>query len=206
MYPLPELHTERSLIRLPNRTDAPLLLRYRSDNRAHFQPWEPRREEAYFTLEACRRASAEAVEAARADRAYALLVFDPGGHEVLASVTLSNVCRGIFQACHLGYGVAAAWQGRGLMHEALVAVLELAFGPLGLHRVMANYMPHNERSARLLQRLGFKREGYAHRYLRIDGRWRDHVLTARIDPHDPDGAVSAVGAARDVPDTRDERT
>lgn len=184
MFPLPELHTERTCIRLPRHADAPLMVRYRVDNRAHFAPWEPRREEAYFTLEACRRAITEGLDAARADRAYPLLVFDPDGREVLAAITLSNIARGVFQAGHLGYGVAARWQGRGVMHEALRAVLELAFGPLALHRVMANYLPHNQRSERLLARLGFQREGYAPSYLRIAGRWQDHVLTARINPRD----------------------
>ena len=90
--------------------------------------------------------------------------------------------RGVFQACHLGYAVAQRWQGRGLMREALESGLEWAFGPLGLHRVMANYMPRNERSGKLLERLGFEREGYAKRYLCIAGVWEDHVLTARIHP------------------------
>lgn len=184
MFPLPELQTARTHIRLPQRADAPLLLRYRVDNRSHFAHWEPTREQAYFTLEACRRAIADGVEAARTDRGYPLLVLDPDQCEMRASITLANVTRGVFQAAHLGYGVAAAWQGRGLMREALEAVLDLAFGALALHRVMANYLPHNARSERLLQRLGFQREGYAAAYLRIDGRWQDHVLTARLNPRE----------------------
>jgi ribosomal-protein-alanine N-acetyltransferase len=66
------------------------------------------------------------------------------------------------------------------MDEALAAGLDWAFGELGLHRVMANYLPRNERSGRLLARLGFEREGYAREYLKIAGRWEDHVLTAKI--------------------------
>lgn len=184
MFPLPELRTGRCRIRLPAQADAALLLRYRTDNRAHFEPWEPRRDETYFTLDACGSSIADGLAAARADQTYPLLVLAPDGGEVCAGINLSNVVRGVFQACHLGYGVAAAWQGTGLMYEALCAVLDLAFGPLDLHRVMANYMPHNERSARLLARLGFEREGYAQQYLRINGRWEDHVLTARINSRD----------------------
>lgn len=184
MYPLPELHTERTCIRLPKTSDAAMLLRYRVDNREHFAPWEPRRDEAYFTQQACCRLITNGLEAARADRAYPLLVLDTDQHEVLASITLTNVVRGIFQACHIGYGVAAAWQGQGLMFETLRVVLNLAFGPLELHRVMANHLPHNERSARLLQRLGFEREGYARDYLCINGTWQDHVLTAKINSRD----------------------
>jgi ribosomal-protein-alanine N-acetyltransferase len=64
------------------------------------------------------------------------------------------------------------------MAEALQSVLGFAFGSLELHRVMANHVPGNDRSARLLERLGFEREGYAKAYLHLDGRWQDHVLTA----------------------------
>lgn len=172
----------RVCLRLPTPDDAARLLRYRIDNRAHLAPWEPRREPEYFTLEHCRQAIVDGLEAARLDRAHAFVVLSPDEQDILASFTLLNVVRGPFQACHLGYGIAAAQQGRGLMHEALQAGLAWAFGDLGLHRVMANYMPRNERSARLLERLGFEREGYARRYLQIAGQWEDHVLTAKVRP------------------------
>ncbi|MHA6204230.1 ribosomal protein S5-alanine N-acetyltransferase [Dyella soli] len=172
--------TERSRIRLGDASDASRLLRYRVQNRDHLAPWEPLREAAYYTLSHCVQTLAEAREAVRLDRAYPFFVFDLAETEIIASLTFANVVRGAFQACHLGYSIAAPWQGRGLMQEALGATLPWAFGEMDLHRVMANYMPRNERSARLLERLGFEREGYARRYLQIAGVWEDHVLTSRI--------------------------
>lgn len=180
----PQLSTERTHIRLLRGADTQALLRYRSENRGHLAPWEPLRDEAYYTPESCARAITDGREAARLDRGYPLAVFDLPQEEILATITFANVMRGPFQACLLGYGAAIQAQGRGLMHEALQAALEWAFGELDLHRVMANHLPHNERSARLLQRLGFEREGYAKAYLRIAGRWQDHVLTARTRPGD----------------------
>ena len=180
----PLLKTARTLSRLPEPSDASDLLAYRVGNREHFAPWEPQRDGSYYTLEHCVSAIDDANSLASLDRGYSLLVFDAEQQEILASITLSNVVRGPFQACLLGYGMAAGMQGRGLMHEALQAGLAWAFGGLGLHRVMANYLPHNDRSARLLERLGFEREGYARAYLKIDGCWQDHVLTAKIRPHD----------------------
>lgn len=82
-------------------------------------------------------------------------------------------------ACYLGYSVDHSSQGRGVMYEALDTLIPVVFSQFGLHRIMANYMPRNERSGRLLQRLGFEKEGYAKDYLQIAGRWEDHVLTAR---------------------------
>ncbi|HEX7732099.1 MAG TPA: GNAT family N-acetyltransferase [Rhodanobacter sp.] len=178
----PRLQTARTRIRLAGEADAPQLLRYRAANRAHLAPWEPLRDEAYCTLEHCMQSIAEGRENARLDRGYPFLVFDRDEAEILATFTLANVVRGAFQACHLGYDAAARAQGRGIMHEALQAGLAWAFGELDLHRVMANHLPRNERSARLLARLGFEREGYAKRYLRIAGVWEDHVLTALIRP------------------------
>lgn len=176
------LRTGRTCIRLAGEAHAPELLRYRMANRAHLAPWEPLREEAYWTLEHCVQSIADGRELARLDRGYPFLVFDREETAILATFTLANVVRGAFQACHLGYGMAARTQGQGIMHEALQAGLAWAFGELDLHRVMANHMPRNDRSARLLARLGFQREGYAERYLRIAGVWEDHVLTALVRP------------------------
>jgi ribosomal-protein-alanine N-acetyltransferase len=178
----PVLRTTRTLIRLPEERDATKLLRYRVENQAHLAPWEPLREPIYYTLDHCITSIADGLENARLDRGYPLLVFDHDEKALLATVNFANLVRGAFQACHLGYGVAAHMQGRGLMQEVLRAGIDWAFGELDLHRVMANYLPRNERSAKLLALLGFEREGYAKRYLNIAGVWEDHILTALVRP------------------------
>src|SRR5678810_331999 len=94
----------------------------------------------------------------------------------------TNIVRGPFQACHPGYQIALAQQGQGLMSETLRAGNAFMFAERRLHRIMANYRPENYRSARLLQSLGFRREGIAADYLFIDGAWRDHVLTSLVNP------------------------
>ena len=176
------LATPRTRIRHAGEADAAALWQFRMENRAHLAPWEPLREERYYTQGHCAQTIFDWRESIRLDRGYPFLVFDPDEREVIATFNLANLVRGVFQACHLGYAVAQKWQGQGLMREALELGLAWAFGPLGLHRVMANYMPRNERSGRLLERLGFQREGYAPRYLCIAGTWEDHVLTSLIHP------------------------
>jgi [ribosomal protein S5]-alanine N-acetyltransferase len=111
-------------------------------------------------------------------------LFAPDAPEhALGQVHLSQIARAPFCSALLGYSIDAAHEGRGLMREALEAVLADAFGPrIGLHRVQANVRPENIRSLALLDRLGFEREGLAREYLFIDGAWRDHVLTARRAP------------------------
>lgn len=162
---------------------APAQLAYYQRNQAHLAPWEPVRPNDFLTLGFWQDASRRAVDDARRDTIHRFIIFerhDPG--TMVASVNLSNVVRGVFAAAHIGYSVDADRQGRGYGSEAVGAVVDFAFGTLRLHRIMANYQPSNERSARLLRRIGFVPEGFACDYLYIGGAWRDHILTAKLNP------------------------
>ena len=101
---------------------------------------------------------------------------------LVARVNFTQIARGAFHSCMLGFAIDREFEGRGLMHEALSASIDWLFGTLNLHRVQASHRPENERSRRLLERLGFVREGFAREYLFIDGAWRDHVINARLNP------------------------
>jgi ribosomal-protein-alanine N-acetyltransferase len=176
----PRLETERVILRLGEDEDAQALLAFFLRNREYHRPWEPRAHEEFFTLAAQRgllaRRRAEYLEG----RSACLLMFDRAadGGEVIGRVNFSEIVRGPMQGCFLGYAVDAAYEGRGYMAEALRAAIPWAFTGLGLHRIQASYRPENERSGRLLERLGFVREGFARNFLFIDGAWRDHVLTS----------------------------
>ncbi|HEX5949718.1 MAG TPA: GNAT family protein [Actinomycetota bacterium] len=91
---------------------------------------------------------------------------------------LSQIFLGDFRSAYLGYFAFAPFEGNGYMTEGIELVLRTAFDDVGLHRVEANVQPDNGRSIALLERLGFRREGYSPRYLKIGGRWRDHVRYA----------------------------
>jgi [ribosomal protein S5]-alanine N-acetyltransferase len=99
---------------------------------------------------------------------------------LVGAVNIGNIVRGGLQSGYLGYGAFASHAGRGLMTEGLRAVIDVAFGELGLHRVEANIQPGNARSIALARRLGFEKEGYSRRYLLIDGDWRDHERWALL--------------------------
>jgi ribosomal-protein-alanine N-acetyltransferase len=102
---------------------------------------------------------------------------------IVGSVRFSQIARGPFCNAMLGYRIDAALEGRGLMCEALQAAIAEVFSPaVHLHRIQAIVRPENLRSLKLLDRLGFEREGLARDYLFIGGAWRDHLLTARRNP------------------------
>ena len=100
---------------------------------------------------------------------------------VIGICNFTQIFRGPFQACYLGYNISAGHEGKGLMSEALKKAIQYMFEKQKIHRIMANYMPSNEKSARLLSKLGFTIEGFAKDYLFINGKWEDHTLTSLIN-------------------------
>ena len=95
-------------------------------------------------------------------------------------VNFSEIVRGVFHSAYVGYYAFEPLAGDGYMAEGFALALEFAFGKLKLHRVEANVQPGNRRSLSLVERLGFEREGYSRRYVKIGGRWRDHVRFAML--------------------------
>jgi ribosomal-protein-alanine N-acetyltransferase len=112
-------------------------------------------------------------------------------------LNLSEIVRGAFESTYLGYYALAPHAAGGYMAEAMVLVLDTAFDELGLHRVEANVQPVNARSLALVERAGFSREGYSRRYVKVGGRWRDHVRFAMLAEDWP-GARRRVVAALKV--------
>jgi ribosomal-protein-alanine N-acetyltransferase len=185
--PLPSLRTERLLLRASDPSLAAAVADYMRRNRKAHAPWNPPMPEAMFHAagQRTRLTAAAQAEADGTQIGWFLCPADDDGR-VIGHLRFSQIARGPFCNAMLGYAIGADHEGRGLMREALSAALDDAFGlRIALHRVQANARPENTRSLALLDRLGFEREGLARRYLFIDGAWRDHVLTARLNPHWP---------------------
>jgi ribosomal-protein-alanine N-acetyltransferase len=108
----------------------------------------------------------------------------------------SEIVRGLFQSAYLGYYALAPNAGRGYMTEAFALALDMAYVDLRLHRVEANVQPGNVRSVALVERVGFEREGYSRRYVKIGGRWRDHVRYAMLAEDWPNTRRALLAAAR----------
>ena len=182
---LPELDTERLTVRLARPgMERAMAAFFAANFPGHLAPWSPPVTDAFFTERFWEERLGIAVEEFESDRAVRFVMQPRGEPEgpILGTANYTNIVRGAFQACHLGYQVAADRQGQGLMAEALRATNRYMFEVMRLHRIMANFLPENVRSRRLAARLGFVEEGVAARYLFIAGAWRDHVLSALVNP------------------------
>jgi [ribosomal protein S5]-alanine N-acetyltransferase len=161
----------------------PEVIRYYTENRAHLQPFSPAFAPDFLDVATWIEQAgvrARELEAGESFRGFLFARDAPG--RVLGNINLSQVQRGAFQSCVLGYNLAAAEQGKGYMTEAVGGAVAFAFGTWRLHRVAASYMPRNVRSAAVLRRAGFHVDGQAPAYLFINGRWEDHVLTSITNP------------------------
>ncbi|MFC9185740.1 GNAT family N-acetyltransferase [Streptomyces cyaneofuscatus] len=179
----------RTALRRFTEADAAEFTARARESRAHHRPWlfPPERTDTYAAYAdtlardparegflVCERGEVGEVGEGRPDGAVA--------GAIAGFININNIVLGGFRCGALGYGAFAHAAGRGLMGEALGLVMDLAFGPLGLHRLEANIQPGNAASIALVRRAGFRLEGFSPDFLHIDGAWRDHERWAITAP------------------------
>ncbi len=161
------------MIRLLTLDDADELAALYAANREFLMPFEPDREDAFFTAAHQRKRIA-----AIGDDLWRWAIVDGG--RIAGMIGVADVIRGGLQMGNVGYWVAQTHNGRGLASAAVGDVIEFAFGEAELHRLEAGTLLHNHASQRVLEKNGFERYGLARKLLRINGEWRDHILFERI--------------------------
>jgi ribosomal-protein-alanine N-acetyltransferase len=182
LVPVPldvRLDAKRIVLRAPRATDIAELRGLLIRNAEHLRPWSPSpppgANPAGFTE--LGRSIARHRRDWKAGSGYVFVMQLRAPREpIVGRIALTSVTRGPFQSAQLGYWMDSGHVRRGLMSEAVDATLGFAFERLGLHRLQAAVMPTNHASRSILQKRGFREEGYAERYLRIAGKWEDHVL------------------------------
>ncbi|MFC4909126.1 GNAT family N-acetyltransferase [Actinomadura gamaensis] len=163
-----------STTRLVTLDDAAELAALYAANREFLAPWEPARDEDFFTEARQRALLAVMLDDHARGKAMPRVILDGG--EIAGRVNLVDIVRGAFQSGNLGYWVSGTANGRGLATRAVADIVRIAFEDLDLHRVQAATLVHNARSQKVLERNGFVRCGLAPDYCKIAGRWQDHVL------------------------------
>lgn len=182
------LQTPRLVLSILDPEYASITADYMQRNYLFFEEWGPTIDRRLLTNDGQQAHLAREQEHAKAQAGFRFWLQRREGHSaqqyILGEIALSQIIRGGFQSCYLGYRLDREAVGEGYMLEAIDRVIKFAFNELHLHRIEANIMPHNSRSRRLIAQLGFVEEGLARKYIKIQGAWRDHIHYVRFNPHE----------------------
>jgi ribosomal-protein-alanine N-acetyltransferase len=173
------LHDANTAIRPLEASDLPALVEARLRNREFLTEWEPTRDESFFTPAGQARELALDDAAWRTASGFPFAILDAAeGDRLIGRVALANIVRGVWQNATLGYWVSEDAGSRGHATTAVRLALRFGFEVVGLHRIQPAIMPRNVRSRRVVEKCGFRHEGVALRYLKINGTWEDHDIYA----------------------------
>jgi len=175
------IETPRTSLVLFTAANANLVLKYYQDNKDHLAPWEPVRDSNYLKLSNFKAMGEQSEKDFETDKEVRFVAFNKDQTQVLGVCNFTGIAKGALQACFLGYSIDKEFEGQGLMTEILEAGITYIFANLKLNRIMANYIPTNEGSGAVLNKLGFEKEGYSRKYLKIAGKWQDHILMSKLN-------------------------
>jgi ribosomal-protein-alanine N-acetyltransferase len=168
--------TERLILKILDKTYAQLILDYYYKNKSFLEQWEPLRDEEFYTKEYHENQLNNELINIENGNSHRLWIFKKNDNtKVIGSIGFSNIVRGAFLSCNLGYKLDNDEINKGYITEAIQKGIHIMFNDFGLHRIEANIMPKNKASLRAVEKLGFYNEGLAYKYLKINGQWEDHI-------------------------------
>jgi [ribosomal protein S5]-alanine N-acetyltransferase len=170
------IETGGLILRPPQPEDCGQWLALRTRSRQFLEPWEPAWPPDHLTEGAYRSYLQRARQEMKADEAYPFLLFEKARGALLGGLTLSFVRRRAAQSASLGYWMGETHANKGLMTQAVTALCRFSFVRLNLSRIEAACLPENAASIRVLEKVGFRQEGYVRSFLAIAGQRRDHIL------------------------------
>ncbi len=174
--------TERLIVRSAVLSDVQEAVDYYRRNKDFLAAYSPRRPEEFFTVSFHEQMIMQDVRHEQNGDGIRLWIErrdDPG--RFIGNMSLSQMIRGVFCSCYIGYQLDKDELRQGYMTEALRVMIDVGFREFGMHRIEANIMPENTASRATVERLGFRQEGLAKAYLRLDGVWRDHLHYALLN-------------------------
>ncbi len=176
------LETERLIIRSLKAEDIPALQDYYIRNRDFLQPWEPLRNESYYSRESlANMVKAEEIEEIRRKAFRGYLFLKETSQKIIGFTGLTNIQSAYDQSARVGYKLDKQYINKGYITEALVSLISFGFQTESLHRLEAHVMPKNLASQRVMEKLHFKKEGVSLHFRKINGAWEDHILYALIN-------------------------
>jgi len=175
---------ENLVVKEFTQEDAPALLQMYIDNKEYFGKWAPIKPDvSFYTLEGQLDKLKTIRTSAENDESYSYGIFLKESNTLIGDINFAFVTRGALQSAMIGYGLSEKYAGNGYATKAVLLSLELAFKTLCFHRVSAGAEPENKGSLRVLEKAGFKREGYSPKILKVDGQWRDTVNMAILEDY-----------------------
>jgi len=172
------LESDRLILRVLDESYSEKILDFFIRNSDFLNKWEPIKDEEFYTVEFQEQRLINDLKLMNEDRSLRLWMFkkdDKEFNNIIGSVALNEIVRGCFHSCFLGYRIDEQNANNGYMTEAVKRLKEYAFNDLKLHRIEANIMPHNIASLKVVEKNGFVNEGLSKKYLKINGRWEDHI-------------------------------
>ncbi|MDH8678475.1 GNAT family N-acetyltransferase [Fusibacter bizertensis] len=178
----------KSVIKTPRLTLSVLdakwsekICQYYIDNRDFLESWEPYRHNSFYTIDTQKIALELDYQGMIRGEMIRFWIIEDETEEIIGSVALTNIIKGVFKSCYLGYKLSKKHINLGYMTESIQAVINYAFDEMYLHRIEANIMPRNFASIRVVEKLGFEFEGCSKQYLKINGIWEDHNRYALLN-------------------------
>jgi len=164
---------------------APLVLSFYEDNMSHYEPWEPKRGNNFYTL-SYQKASltAEYNQMSEGKLLRYWIINKDNMNEIIGSVCFQNILKDPYRSCCIGYKLSHRHLHKGYALESIQSCIEFIFSTLHMHRIEAYIMPSNEASIRLIERLSFTFEGLCRSFACIDGVYVDHYRYALIAPEE----------------------
>lgn len=168
--------TERLLLKILDESYAEEVLDYYLRNKDFLSQWEPERKEEFYTRQYHEEQLRKDVSSIKEGTSFRLWIFKKQDKSrTIGTIAFSNIVWGAFLSCFLGYKLDKDEINKGYMTEAINKGIDIMFNEYGLHRIEANIIPRNTASIRVVQKLGFYNEGLAYKYLKINGKWEDHI-------------------------------
>jgi ribosomal-protein-alanine N-acetyltransferase len=171
-----EFESRRLILKTLDARYADQVLAYYNKNASFLEPWEPEKMSYFFTSSFQARMLKQEqkdLENLNAIRFWLFKKEDPS--IIIGTVAFSNILRGAFQSCFIGYKIDVEETNKGYMTEAVQKGIDIMFNRYHLHRIEANIMPSNLPSLTVVKKLGFHEEGLAKKYIKINGKWEDHL-------------------------------
>lgn len=173
--------TKNLRLKVIEEKDLELLKDYLLRNQEFLKEWEPERADSFYEeTEISQRILGEQKEYEE-QRGISLYIFLEDEDKIIGNVHIDSIVRGVFQSCYIGYKLDQRYINKGYMTQAVEKAIEIAFEEYKLHRIEVNIMPRNIRSRKVVEKLGFEKEGLSKKYLKINGVWEDHMHYVKLN-------------------------